>query len=125
VNPVLYTLLRNAFFAPEHDNETLDSAARFQSVLDTLHPFMSANRFDRGIRNSALTKLIEVFKLPDNVLSISIDIPADGLAELNVTRLLTSAELQAFADWVESEDVQVAETVTTSGTLYTPDPSDA
>lgn len=125
MNPDLYTLLRNAFFAPEHNNCTIDAPCRFQSVLLALNHPMATDFFNRRIHQEALQKLCTVFKLPENVISLSIDIPSDGLAELTVARVLTSEELQAFADWAESEGVQVDEIETSSETLYTPDPSNA
>lgn len=56
--------------------------------------------------SNASAKLVRALKLPWGVTDLTINLPADGLAKLTITKVLTADEIEAIAEWYETENLE-------------------
>jgi hypothetical protein len=54
---------------------------------------------------AALARLSAALKLPPMTTDVTISIPAGGLAEMTVRRLLSEEEIDALAEWYVTEGI--------------------
>lgn len=54
---------------------------------------------------SALQRLSAALQLPPMTTDLTISIPAGGLAEMTIRRLLSNEELDALAEWYITEGI--------------------
>jgi len=64
-----------------------------------------------------MAKLIEALQLPSMVTDMTLRFPADGMATMEVTRLLSPDEVQALSEWFLTEGISPIQTGTTTYSL--------
>ena len=65
----------------------------------------------------ALRRLASALGLSLNTTDLTISIPADGLAQMTVTRILDQEEIDALSQWFITEGVEAIQTGTTTYSL--------
>ena len=66
---------------------------------------------------ATLQRLSAALKLPPMTTDVVISIPAGGLAQMTVTRLLDQEELDALAEWYVTENLEALPTGETTYSL--------
>ena len=69
-----------------------------------------------------LTRLLEALNLPPHTLSLTLDFNADQLPRMTVERILTTEEIEALADWYETEGISPIQTAQTTYSLVKREP---
>ena len=67
--------------------------------MTTTHPPMS------NLTLGATARLSAALQLPPMTTDVTISIPAGGLAEMTIRRLLSDEELDALSDWYVTEGI--------------------
>lgn len=66
---------------------------------------------------AALSRLVEALDLPPHTISMNLVFRADSLATMTVERILTTEEIEALAEWYETEGVSAFQTGETTYSL--------
>jgi hypothetical protein len=70
----------------------------------------------------ALHRLAKALNLPGNVTDVTIRLPATGLAEMTIKRILTAEEIDALSEWYVTENVEAIQLGETTYTLQRREP---
>jgi hypothetical protein len=66
---------------------------------------------------SGLQRLAQALNLPSNVTDVTIRLPAAGLAEMTIERILTAEEIDALSEWYVTENIEAFQLGETTYTL--------
>ena len=62
-------------------------------------------------------RLAQALNLPGNVTDVTIRLPATGLAEMTIKRILTAEEIDALSEWYVTENIEAFQLGETTYTL--------
>jgi hypothetical protein len=71
---------------------------------------------------SVLHRLAKALNLPSNVTDLTIRLPAAGLAEMTIERILTAEEIDALSEWYVTENIEAFQLGETTYTLERREP---
>lgn len=77
---------------------------------------------------SATARLLTALNIPPHTVSLTLEFRGDQLAQMTVERILTTEEIEALADWYETEGISPIQTAQTTYSLVkreTPAPAAA
>jgi hypothetical protein len=75
-------------------------------------------------KNGSFARLLKVLQIGPNTHDMSLHFPAGEYPEMTVTRILTEEEVEAVADFFESEDLEPVQYGETNYILQARDPDD-
>lgn len=67
--------------------------------------------------SAAMARLVEALNLPPHTISMSLEFKGDALARMTVERILTTEEIEALAEWYETEGLTTLQTAETTYSL--------
>lgn len=72
---------------------------------------------------SSTARLLEALDLPPHTISLSLEFRPGQLAQMTVRRVLTTEEIEALAEWYETEGLTTLQTGETTYSLVNKEPS--
>lgn len=71
---------------------------------------------------TAMARLLEALELPPHTISLRLEFRPHAMASMTVERILTTEEIEALAEWYETEGVSAFQTAETTYSLLKREP---